>query len=83
MVHKYKRAIWVAIFFLTLFVATAEAVKGDKRLIKTLTLENASFFSNIYDIPLTEPFGRPENTANLEYSVSKVLNAFYQIWDDA
>ena len=40
MVHKYKRAIWVAIFFLALFVATAEAVKGDKRVIKTLTLEN-------------------------------------------
>ena len=40
MVHKYKRAIWVLIIFLALFVSTAEAVKGDKRVIKTLTLEN-------------------------------------------
>ena len=40
MVHKFKRAVWVLIFFLALFVSTAEAVKGDKRVIKTLTLEN-------------------------------------------
>ena len=40
MIHKIKRPIWVLIFFLALFVSTAEAVKGDKRVIKTLTLEN-------------------------------------------
>ncbi len=40
MLHKYIRAIWILIFFLVLFVSTAEAVKGDKRVIKTLTLEN-------------------------------------------
>jgi insulysin len=39
-IHKIKRPIWVLIFFLALFVSTAEAVKGDKRVIKTLTLEN-------------------------------------------
>jgi insulysin len=39
-IHKIKRPIWVLIFFLSLFVSTAEAVKGDKRVIKTLTLEN-------------------------------------------
>lgn len=40
MIHKIKRPVWVLIFFLALFVSTAEAVKGDKRVIKTLTLEN-------------------------------------------
>ena len=39
-VHKFKRSIGILIIFLALFVATAEAVKGDKRVIKTLTLEN-------------------------------------------
>jgi insulysin len=39
-IHKIQRPLWVLIFFLALFVSTAEAVKGDKRVIKTLTLEN-------------------------------------------
>jgi len=34
------KAILVFIIFLILFVSIAEAVKGDKRIIKTLTLEN-------------------------------------------
>ena len=42
MFHKlniYKAIFWVTLF-LILFVATAEAIKGDKRVTKTLTLEN-------------------------------------------
>ena len=37
---KSFKAILVFIICLILFVSIAEAVKGDKRIIKTLTLEN-------------------------------------------
>ena len=35
-----SKAVFCVAFFLVLFVASAEAVKGDKRVTKTLTLEN-------------------------------------------
>ena len=38
--HKIQNSILTIAFFLILFVSTAEAVKGDKRVTKTLTLEN-------------------------------------------
>ena len=37
---KIYKAILVFIISLILFISTAEAVKGDKRIIKTFTLEN-------------------------------------------
>ena len=37
---KIFKAILVFIIFLILFISIAEAVKGDKRIIKTFTLEN-------------------------------------------
>ena len=40
MVGKSKINQLVLIFFLTFFISSAEAVKGDKRVLKTLTLEN-------------------------------------------
>ena len=42
-VYKFnmQKITLVIIFFLTLFVPIAEAVKGDKRIIKTLTLDNS------------------------------------------
>lgn len=38
--NTIKKSILAIAIFLILFVTTAEAVKGDKRIIKTLTLEN-------------------------------------------
>ena len=35
-----SKAVFCVAFFLVLFVASAEAVKGDKRVTKTLTLKN-------------------------------------------
>ena len=34
------KVFYLAVLFLVLLVATVEAVKGDKRVTKTLTLEN-------------------------------------------